>query len=143
MINEIIRYSKEETKITEITKINLKEMCMKINPEKIPILFHNNNKVFEKHLGYSFFNSWKYVLEHINEILRYIPFLDTGLISILNEIENSSLGITIGSLKAIENIGNNDMGAWSDDFYNLLKLGQKLAKYYKKNINEEYKNPFV
>jgi len=146
IIDDIINHSGEKIKLDEITEEKLKEMCEKIDPVKITLDFYDsktNRSHFSGHLGVHFNNHWCKILIHINEILMYQFVLDHGLIRILNKIKTCSLTYEISSLRYIETSKSKNMKSWSNGFYNLLNLGRELSLYYQKNINEEFKNPFI
>lgn len=145
LIAGIVKESGEILEVTSISKIQMKESCLKVNPKTMPPQqFHNGGvDMFTNHFGYSCFNHWQFVLSNIDEVMRFLPFVDTGIIAILNRIKGASLNIDIGMLKDFDRLKNEDLEPWANSFHEAMSLSQELAAYYGKHVNKSYKNPYV
>lgn len=143
LVSDVIKYSGKNLELDELTVDEFREACLLVNPKTITQNFHNNGvNSFQKHFGYACANNWNFILSNINDVMHFLPYVDTGIVKILNEIRSSSLSHTIGSLSEIDKLKNSDMSAWSPCIYKIYTLGVKLEKYYIKHVNKEFKHPF-
>jgi hypothetical protein len=143
LASNVIKYSGKDFNLDKLTENEFLEACLLVNPKTIIQKFHNNGfNTYQKHFGYSCANNWGFILTNINEIMQFLPYVDTGIVKILNEIRSSTLSHTIGLLSEIDKSKNLDMSAWSPCIYKVFILGIQLEKYYIKQINREFKHPF-
>jgi hypothetical protein len=143
LVSETIKHSGKEYEVSLITEEQFLDACKSVNPQNIMKHFHNNGvSVFQQHYGYACANKWDFILKNINDVMYFLPYVDTGLVKILNEIRNSALGITVGSLREIDKLNTTDMSAWSSSIYKVHTLSMELENYYRKHINKKYKHPF-
>lgn len=66
----------------------------------------------------------------LNEIFRYIPFLDTELISLLNSVKNSTFFLVAETLVLPDS--NTSFEPWTNPFFDFLKILDELD-----TLNEE------
>jgi hypothetical protein len=143
LVPETVKHSKENFYVDSLTKDQFEISCKKVNPKSIQIRFHSNEEGnFEDHYGMSCFNHWSFIENHINEIMRFLPYVDTQLVKILNEIRNSNLSITISELRNIQRYNNSTMEPWAECIYHVYDLARRLEKQYISIANKSYKHPF-
>lgn len=142
LVSEILRHSNHEVNINEINKEQFKSACEAVKPLEIKQQFHGGgNTIYTAHFGHSLYNHWDFIVKNIEKTMHFLPYVDTGLVKLLNEIRSSNLRLSIGSVNEIEKIQNRDIGVWSESIFEVFELGNKLEKYYVKNINKKFKHP--
>ncbi|MGR6831310.1 hypothetical protein [Aliivibrio wodanis] len=128
--------------IANFTEAGFKEACKSFNPKLIQKQFHNGGtQIFQRDFGYQCYNNWTFALKSIDEVMRYLPYVDTGLVKVLNEIRNCSFSITSPQLQSLAQLRNTDMEAWAPCIYKAHQLTYKLSRYYQKHVNEKYEHP--
>lgn len=142
IVHDIHTESQQMFDIKNFTETDFQKACKSFNPKLIQKQFHNGaTQIFQKDFGYQCYNNWIFALKSIDEIMRYLPYVDTGLVKVLNEIRNCSFSITSSQLQNLEQLGNTDMEAWAPCIYKVHELSYKLSTYYRKHVNEKYEHP--
>lgn len=131
LFQEIIKSSKLDYEYQTLTEEEFLEMCKVVNPKENKHLFHDGfNNNFEQHLGYSLYNHWSRISAEIDETLRFLLYIDSGIIKRLNNINGHYIKYTIKGLSAVEKIGNTSLEAWSMTFYEFYILSKEFRDYY-------------
>ncbi|QXC55557.1 hypothetical protein KSS82_04445 [Vibrio mimicus] len=142
IVRDIHTESQQMFDITNFTEADFKEACKSFNPKLIQQQFHNGGtQIFQRDFGYKCYNNWSFALKSIDEVMRYLPYVDTGLVKVLNEVRNCSFSLTSPQLQNLRLLGNTDMEAWAPCIYKVHQLSYKLSKYYQKHVNEKYEHP--
>ncbi|MBM4923789.1 hypothetical protein HYO37_22260 [Vibrio parahaemolyticus] len=142
IVRDVHTESQQMFDITNFTETDFKEACKSFNPKLIQKQFHSGGtQIFQRDFGYQCYNNWSFALKSIDEVMRYLPYVDTGLVKILNEIRNCSFSITSPQLQNLGQLRNTDMEAWAPCIYKVHQLSYKLSKYYQKHVNEKYEHP--
>lgn len=137
IVRDIHRNSGNSFDITNFTKEDFRIACMKINPKNIKSNFHGQNmEIFEDDFGYKCFNNWNIALGKIDEIMRYLPFIDTELVKKLNEIRNSEFSLTYNELKNIKKMRNDDLEPWALAIYETYQKSNHLNVFIRKKRNK-------
>ena len=142
LVSETIKHSNENYEVLSITKQQFKAVCTKVNPKNITATLTSDNGHFSAHYGVECFSNWLHIELHINEIMRFLPYVDTKIIKVLNEIRNSNLSLGISELKKIDTLQNNNMEAWADNIFDVYELSQNLERLWVKVENKKFKHPF-
>ena len=143
LASETVKHSGKNYDLLAITSEEFLDVCTAVNPQSINKNFHNNDvNLFQQHYGYACANNWDFIIKNINNIMHFLPFVDTGMVKLLNEIRSSSFGLTVGGLKEIDKLKNTDMAAWAPCIFKVFTLGEELEKYYKAHINIKFQHPF-
>ena len=137
--HSIITTAGKEYNFKTLTKEELAFACANINPKENKSSFHNNGLVFEHHFGYKCFNDWCRITSTIEDIFRFLPYIDTGLVFYFNKIKTSKLRVMIEALKGCENFSNTDMSDCADCFFEIYQLNKLLRDYYV----SEHKHKFI
>ncbi|MEE2000557.1 hypothetical protein QWY20_03760 [Alkalimonas sp. MEB108] len=143
LVSETVNHSGKGFEIERLKEDEFLEACKAVNPCNLFHKFHNGGAgIYQLHFGYVCSNNWDHVLRNINEVMHFLPYVDTGVVKILNKIRSASLGQTIGMLKDIDKLNNTDMSSWSSCIFNVYKLSIELEIYYVKYINKKFGHPY-
>ncbi len=139
--SNIINTSGKGYSFKTLKEDELTEACKAINPKEHKSFFHNGiTNIFEHHFGYKCYNDWSRIISSIEELFRFLPYMDTGLVYYLNQIRQCPLGITISSLKDFQEFKNENMEVYAKDFYQLYILTKNLRDYYVIEFKKEFRN---
>jgi hypothetical protein len=142
LVSQTIKHSCENYEISSITKKQFKIVCTKVNPKNIITTFTSDNGHFDAHYGVECFNNWSHIELHINEIMHFLPYVDTKIVKVLNEIRNSNLSLGISELKKIDTLRNNNMEVWADNIFDVYVLSENLERLWLKIVNKKFQHPF-
>lgn|SRR5690606_4018845 len=142
LVSQTIQHSNENYEVSSITKEQFKVVCTKVNPKNIITTFTSDNGNFNAHYGVECFNNWSHIELHINEIMHFLPYVDTKIVKVLNEIRNSNLSLGISQLKKIDTLRNNSMEVWADNIFDVYVLSENLERLWVEIVNKKFKHPF-
>ncbi|WP_134355646.1 hypothetical protein [Flavobacterium psychrophilum] len=131
LIQEIISKSNTEYQYKTLTQQQLIEICKNVNPKEHFYHFHNGpSNTFQNHLGYMINNSWLRIIKEVDEIMRLLPYIDSGLLRRIYKLSNNFLKYTANDLSVIEKLKNDNLESWSPTFYDLYIETKELRDYY-------------
>ncbi|EJI1281221.1 hypothetical protein CGH09_23925 [Vibrio parahaemolyticus] len=142
IISKIHNKSGKSFDLASFTKEELVDACKLFNPKDIPEYFHSGiGNTYTSNFAYGCYVQWTFVLEGIDGAIRYLPFVDTGLINILHKIRNCSFTHAASGLQNFERLKNTDMAPWAPQIYELYELTLELSEYYGKYVKKGYTHP--
>ncbi|NNN70726.1 hypothetical protein [Vibrio sp. 3-2(1)] len=144
IVRDINQVSSEKFDLTDFTKSDLKKACKSFNPNLVTNKFQGAQgtpNFVERDFGFKCANHWAFSIKGIDETMRYLPYVDTGLVKILNQIRNSSFSLLVPQLENLSHWANTDMESWSDSIYEMYQTSLTLSQYYTKYINKHYLHP--
>jgi hypothetical protein len=131
LIQEIISKSKTEYQYKTLTQQQLIEICKNVNPKVHFYQFQNGpSYAFLNHLGYMISISWKRIIVEIDEIMRLLPYVDSGLLRRIYKLSNNFLKYTSKNLAAFEALNNDNLEPWSSVLYDFYMETKELRDYY-------------
>ena len=132
LISNTVKYSRLSYDPGKITKEEFQEVCRAVNPKEVSRKFHTADLgIFSHHHGFACWNDWMIAMRDVDEILRHMPYVDTRLVAVLNELKSCYLVYCINDLKNVEKLGNLNMSSWAEAIFNAANLGRRLLKYSK------------
>ena len=144
IVHDINQVSNEKFNVKDFTKSDLKKACKSFNPNLVTHKFQGAKgtpNFVERDFGFRCANHWAFAMKGIDETMRYLPYVDTGLVKILNQVRNSSLSLLVPQLENLGHWGNTDMESWSDSIYEAYQVSLTLSQYYTKYINKRFVHP--
>ncbi|MBV7297024.1 hypothetical protein [Enterovibrio paralichthyis] len=142
IVRDVHYESQKSFDIAKFSEDEFRDACKSFNPKLILKLFQGSGmQSVHRDFGFQCFNNWSFALKSIDEVMRYLPYVDTGLVKLLNEVRNCSFGITSSSLNNLDKLTNTDMEAWASCIYKAYTVTYKLSDYYKNNINKNHVHP--
>lgn len=140
IVSNIITHSGIEINLETLTEEKFVEACGLVNPKEVKQRFSDGGgRFFENNLGFGCYGQWELIQININDIMHFLPYVDTGMVKILNEIRRSEFALTAKTLRDVERLSNSDMSAWASAIYELLELSNKLEKHYRRHVNSKIK----
>ncbi|MFZ4741694.1 MAG: hypothetical protein ACOYLE_11075 [Bacteroidales bacterium] len=131
LINEIIKKSNTDCDIKTITKLEFHEICKKVNPKIVKYKFaHNLNERFEGNMGYKIYHDWEKLIVDMDELLRLLPYIDSGLLKRIYKIYNNPLRFVSKDLAHIDKFVTDSLEPWFDTFYSFHLASKDLRDYY-------------
>ncbi len=141
MFSEIIRKSNLQYDFKDLTQTQFDEVCEKVNPKEHRYKFANTiANITENHLGFKIFNSWARIISEIDETIRLLPNIDSGLLKRIYALHNNFMRYTAKDLIEIEKLQNEDLTAWSSTLYSFYIETKELRDYYLLYSKSEFKN---
>ncbi len=141
MINEIIQKSNLKYDFKNLTQTQFDEICRKVNPKAHSYKFANQiTNTFENHLGFKIYNSWARIINDIDETIRLLPNIDSGLLKRIYALYNNFLRYTAKDLKEFEKLKNEDLSSWSSTIFSFYIETKELRDYYVLYSKSEFKN---
>jgi len=141
LIAEIIKKSNLQYDYKDITENEFLEVCKAVNPKEHQYNFANNiTSQFQNHLGYKIYNDWTRIIKEIDEILRLLPFINTGLLKKIYAIYNNFLNYLVKDLAVVEKLNNDSLESWSSTLYSLYLSTKDLRNYYRLYSKTEFTN---
>lgn len=141
LINEIIKKSRLDYNYKTLKKSEMTDICNAVNPLEHKYKFANRiDSIYESHLGYKIANDWKRIATTIDEILIYIPLIDTGLLNRLYKIHEHFLKHVSKDLEISDRIHINSLGPLSDTFYDFFVYTKNLRDYYHLYSKKDFVN---
>lgn len=131
MYCDISKASGLNYKFEDLNEYKIIEICTSANPkENYGYLRPANSMPIQTTLGTNVKNSYLLSIQKINEIMVYLPLLDTKLVMLLNSVFKSELNLVIDSIDdtAVSNI---NLSAWSSSFVKFFVIVNKLSDYQK------------
>ena len=144
IVRDINQVSNEKFDIKCFTRSDLKKACKSFNPNSVTHKFQGAKgtpNFVEKDFGCVCANHWTFAMKNIDETMRYLPYVDTGLVKILNQVRNSGFSLLVPQLENLGHWGNTDMESWSDSIYDAYQASLALSQYYTKYINKHFVHP--
>lgn len=140
IVSNIITHSGLEINLETLTEDKFVEACGLVNPKNVKQkLSDGGSRFYQKNLGFGSYAQWELIQININDIMHFLPYVDTGMVKILNEIRRSEFAWSAKTLRDVGLSGNSDMSAWAPDIYKLLELSNKLEKYYRRHVDSKIK----
>lgn len=141
IINDISSKTELKYDFESLTKAQFEEICENVNPKGHFSTFHNGiGNLFENHLGYKLFNNWTRVEHEIENLLRLLPYIETGLLKKIYDLKNCNFKLSAKDLSQVEKLGNDNLKAWSSQIYEVYTFSKELRDYCKLYFNTELKN---
>ncbi|SUI93578.1 hypothetical protein [Shewanella morhuae] len=144
IVHDISQVSNEKFDIKDFTKSELMRACKSFNPKLVTHKFQGTQGIpnfVERDFGFRCANHWAFAIKGIDETMRYLPYVDTGLVKILNQVRNSNFSLLVPQLENLGDWGNTDMASWSDSIYEAYQASLTLSQYYAKYINKCFVHP--
>lgn len=141
LINEIIKNSRLDCNYKTLNKSEMIDICNAVNPLDHKYKFaHRLDSIYESHFGYKIANDWKRIVSTIDEILIYIPLIDTGLLNRLYTIHEHFLKHVSKDLEISDKVQINSLGSLSDTFYDFYVHTKNLRDYYHLYSKSDFAN---
>lgn len=141
LIFEIVKQSKLGFDYKTLTENQMFEVCKAVNPTNHLYSFAITlDSRFEHHLGYKISNDWSRIISKIDDIFRFLPYIDTGLLKRLHAISDHFLRYTAKDLANFEKLGNSNLEAWSKSFFEFYIFTKDLRDYYRLYSKSEFNN---
>lgn len=138
LIKELIKESGLNYQYKTLTKEELTEVCKKINPMIGEYKFYSAEiGIIKGNLGYSIFINWSRVNRKIDDILLFLPYVDSGLLKEIYTLQNHFLKDASRDL-VNSNIPN--FKSWVPSFYEFYTFIKNLRDYYKIYSKNTFKN---
>ncbi|WP_394245992.1 hypothetical protein [Vibrio profundi] len=124
----------------DFTEADLLAACHTVDPKRM-ILPPNSGipAAFNKTKGAAIRSRWEQTEHHCDQLVKYIQFVDTGLITEINKLSDCFLRYEI-NLLGHPNVNNTDMSVHSKGIFDYHQQVKAIAVYYKKNINTSYQS---
>ena len=122
-----------------ITKEQYRELCKIANPKGIPqnrIMGSLTNPSVANYGQFIYSNSVSHVKHYTEKIFKYMPFLDTEHVKLLNKLNNSVFFLVADSLTWPTK--NTDFSAYSDNMYEFLEFVRELEDYNETEIKKHF-----
>lgn len=117
------------------------EICKTVNPTDHLYSFASTlDSRFEHHLGYKISNDWSWIISKIDEIFRFLPFIDPGLLKRLHAISDHFLRYIAKDLAIFEKLGNTNLESWSKSSYEFYIFTKELRDYYRLYSKKDFIN---
>jgi len=141
LINEIINKSNLSYSFKTLTEEQFAEICREVNPKAHIYKFANTiDNITQNHLGYKIYNNWARIINEIDETIRLLPNIDSGLLKRIYSLYNHSLRYTAKDLIVIDKLQNENLSSWSSILYSFYLETKELRDYYKLHSKSEFKN---
>lgn len=141
LISEVIRKSNLPYQYKTLTPEQFNEICKAVNPKEHIYNFHNGfSNITQNHLGYKIFNSWTRIINEIDDLIRLLPYIDSGLLKRIYKLYNNFLKYSAKNIAEIEKIKNENLEAWSPTLYSFYLETKELRDYYRLYSKNEFKN---
>ena len=116
----------EDKSLRNLSKKDFEDICLKIDPNDIaPLVFSNG--VTATYILYLYNNVDK-VKNYCNQLIAYVPLIDTEILGITDSIINSNYGIMVGMLGTAK-IRSTDIGFLAEPMYNYYSDCCRLREY--------------
>lgn len=139
-VADVLKHSGKELDLKTLSEEEFLEACKSVNPTEITQKFHDGGAgIFERHFGYACYNQWQLIEKNINDVMHFLPYVDTGVVKILNKMRSSTFSMTVGSLRDVDKLKNSDMSAWAPCIYKVFELSRELENYYRRHVDKEFR----
>lgn len=140
----LLEHSTIGIELTSLDEKTLTKICSEVNPSQDTSAGTNQYTIEGVHYwatpGVKIVNVWFQLLKEIEISERtLLVFNDGELTSILLKLEKEGF-TTI--LKTLINTTETNLKSYESILAHILKTSKQLSKYYKENINPDYKEPF-
>ncbi|BAX81469.1 hypothetical protein [Labilibaculum antarcticum] len=141
IIDDIISKSDSGYDFKNLTNEQFKEICENVNPIEHISKFHNDiGKYFDHHLGYKIYNRWIRIEEEMNNLLKLLPHIDTGILKKIYNLKNCTFRILAKDLSQVEKFQNDNLNTWSEHLYEVYTLTKDLRDYSSLYFKTDLKN---
>ncbi len=116
----------EDKALVNLSQKDFEDICSKIDPhDKAPMIF--NNGEYATYIQY-LNNNVIYVKSYYDQLISYVPIIDTEIIEIIDSIYNASYCYTVTTCNA-NKIRNTNLGFLAKDMYNYYTQCCRLKEY--------------
>ncbi|RXQ96292.1 hypothetical protein EO244_05525 [Ancylomarina salipaludis] len=141
IIKDIISKSDSGHDFKNLTIEQFKEICEKVNPLDHITKFHNGiGNYFDQHLGYKINNNWIRIEEEVDNLLKLLPHIDTGILNRIYDLKNCTFRIFAKDLSQVEKFKNDNLNAWSEPLFEIYTLSKELREYSSLYFKTDLKN---
>ena len=141
IINSIIIRSGLPYNYRELTNEQLHEMCKLVNPKESAGIWKVGINAYKQlHFGFSIFDKWSRIVKEVDEVFRFMPYVETGLVKKLYVINEHYIKYMVRDLSVFDAFSNTDLEAWADTFYDYYMVSKDFRDYYVQYSKSKFEN---
>jgi len=140
LINSIVKKSKLDYAYKTLTKDQFLEICKLVNPKESRFDSPTILDYKLENSGYNIYNNWILTVKEIEEILKFLPYIDSGLLKRIYILYNCSLGHFVKDLAYTQNMLNTNLEAWSSMLFDFYLKSKDLRDYFKLYSKNEFES---
>lgn len=141
LINEILKKSNTPYEYKTLTESQFREVCKNVNPKAHTYKFAKTiDNITQNNLGFKIYNDWARIINEIEETIRLLPNIDSGILKRIFSLYNNSLRYMAKDLLVIDKLQNEDLSSWSEPLLNFYKETRELRDYYVLYSNNKFNN---